>query len=162
MNVPQTRGLRIYVASSWRNQEHQNVVAALRNLGHDVYDFKNPPGKTGFSWSQTTVGKPSRPRDLKATLDDPVAVAGFREDMRHLRACDVCVFVAPAGLSASLELGWAAGAGKATIVYVPDDAYDNDGLDDRMRSFEPELMWKVASRIITRFEDLVEALRFAA
>ena len=34
---------KIYVASSWRNVFQQDVVAILRDLGHEVYDFKNPP-----------------------------------------------------------------------------------------------------------------------
>lgn len=33
---------KIYVASSWRNVFQQDVVDILRNLGHEVYDFKNP------------------------------------------------------------------------------------------------------------------------
>lgn len=33
---------KIYVASSWRNPFQQEVVNILRDLGHEVYDFKNP------------------------------------------------------------------------------------------------------------------------
>ena len=40
---------RIYVASSWRNQYYPAVVTRLREAGHEVYDFRNPPhGGTGF------------------------------------------------------------------------------------------------------------------
>ena len=43
----------IYVASSWRNQYQQRVVSLLRELGHEVYDFRNPsPDNHGFSWSE--------------------------------------------------------------------------------------------------------------
>ena len=43
----------IYVASSWKNVQQSWVVIFLRHLGHEVYDFKNPPhGDTGFHWSQ--------------------------------------------------------------------------------------------------------------
>ena len=42
---------RIYVASSWRNGYYPEVVAKLREAGHDVYDFRNPPsGAPGFKW----------------------------------------------------------------------------------------------------------------
>ena len=34
---------KIYVASSWRNEYYPEVVAKLREAGHDVYDFRNPP-----------------------------------------------------------------------------------------------------------------------
>ena len=44
--------MKIYVASSWRNKWFPGVVRALRNAGHDVYDFRNPPdGGSGFRWS---------------------------------------------------------------------------------------------------------------
>lgn len=43
---------RIYVASSWRCTEQPAVVQALRDQGHEVYDFRNPPGKSGFGWSE--------------------------------------------------------------------------------------------------------------
>ena len=34
---------KIYVASSWRNGVYPEVVAKLREAGHEVYDFRNPP-----------------------------------------------------------------------------------------------------------------------
>lgn len=41
---------KIYVASSWRNSFQLDVVSFLRNEGHEVYDFKNPPhGNGGFN-----------------------------------------------------------------------------------------------------------------
>ena len=42
---------RIYLASSWRNMQQPALVAWLRDIGHEVYDFRNPgPGDNGFSW----------------------------------------------------------------------------------------------------------------
>ena len=42
--------LSIYVASSWRNKYISEVVNKLREAGHDVYDFRNPPsGILGLS-----------------------------------------------------------------------------------------------------------------
>ena len=38
---------KIYVASSWRNVFQQDVVDILRDLGHEVYDFKNPTHSNG-------------------------------------------------------------------------------------------------------------------
>ena len=37
--------MKIYVASSWRNERQPDVVQALRNAGHDVYDFRHPHGE---------------------------------------------------------------------------------------------------------------------
>ena len=46
---------KIYVASSWRNEYYPEVVAKLREAGHDVYDFRNPPsGDPGFKWSSVS------------------------------------------------------------------------------------------------------------
>lgn len=42
----------IYVASSWRNQYYPEVVKRLKDEGHDVFDFWNPPhGGGGFLWT---------------------------------------------------------------------------------------------------------------
>ena len=42
---------KIYVASSWRNQYYPEVVNKLREFGHEVYDFRNPPHDHGaFMW----------------------------------------------------------------------------------------------------------------
>lgn len=45
--------MKIYVASSWKNNYQPGVVAHLRENGFEVYDFKNPgPHDKGFGWSQ--------------------------------------------------------------------------------------------------------------
>ena len=35
--------MHLYIASSWRNTYYPNVVTALREAWHEVYDFRNPP-----------------------------------------------------------------------------------------------------------------------
>ena len=40
---------KIYVASSWRNEYYPEVVAKLREAGHEVYDFRNPPSPSSAS-----------------------------------------------------------------------------------------------------------------
>lgn len=50
----------VYVASSWRNSVQPVVCQALASAGVEHYDFKNPPGGTGFSWREVkTAGEPS-------------------------------------------------------------------------------------------------------
>lgn len=113
--------MKIYVASSWRNEFQPLVCAELREDDHDVYDFRHPePGNDGFSWraihpdwQNWTV-----PQYLEA-LRHPIAEHGFGLDMDALKAADVCIMVMPCGMSASLETGYAVGAGKPTAVYVP-------------------------------------------
>lgn len=50
--------MRVYVASSWRNSLQPSVVEALRAEGHEVYDFRNPPERTGFGWGQVIEDLP--------------------------------------------------------------------------------------------------------
>lgn len=142
--------MKIYVASSWRNPLHPGVVDALRADGHEVYDFRNPPNRSGFSWRQVSDVPVSdwTPAEWRNVLAHPVAEAGFEADMGALRACDVCVLVLPCGRSAHLELGWAAGAGKRTFVLAAPT------LD------EPELMVKMCNGgIVLSIAELQDALR---
>ncbi len=139
--------MNIYVASSWRNNIQQKIVALLRLHGYQVYDFKNPrPGDNGFHWSEIEPSwKTWSPQQFRDSLNHPVAVAGFMSDMDALKACDVCVLVLPCGRSAHLEAGWAAGAQKPMVILLS----DND---------EPELMYKVTPYICTDEQELLIAL----
>lgn len=42
----------VYVASSWRNPMQPMICETLKVAGIDHYDFRNPEGGTGFSWSE--------------------------------------------------------------------------------------------------------------
>lgn len=126
--------MNIYVASSWRNNYQPEVVAQLRSDGHTVYDFKD---SEGFHWSEVDKSWKhwiSSISDYLTGLQHPAAIRGYNRDMKALQECDVCVYVMPCGVSASLEAGWAAGAGKLLIVYVPE-----------LR--EPDLMVKMAALV---------------
>lgn len=150
--------MRIYVASSWRNERQPAVVEALRGAGYDVYDFRNPaPGDHGFSWGQCcgderdvigmvprALTNPQRFRD--EVLTHPVAVAAFDKDMCALVSADVTVLVLPCGRSAHLELGYATGVGQHTVVL----------LDDPMS--EPELMYLMNTTLCTSTEEVLEVL----
>lgn len=104
---------RIYLASSWRNEDQQRIVELLRAAGHEVYDFKNPPNRSGFGWESVNEGwKGWSPREYVEALEHPVAEAGFAADFEAMQWADTCVLLLPAGASAALELGWCAGAGK--------------------------------------------------
>lgn len=144
--------MRVYVASSWRNERQPAVVEALRGAGHWVYDFRNPdPGDCGFSWTQCAPG-PSYLTDPNLFRDNvlqhPRAQEGFAKDMQALKAADVTVLVLPCGRSAHLELGYATGAGQRTVVL----------LDDPMS--EPELMYLMNSVICVSMEEMLHAVLF--
>ena len=137
--------MKIYVASSWRCPYYPEVVVALRSLGHDVYDFRNPaPGQHGFAWSEIDLDWTRwDPHTFRTALGVGVACRGFGLDMAALALCDACVAVLPCGRSAHLELGYAIGAGKRTAVYVPEGV-----------NFEPELMYKMLDAILITPEEL--------
>lgn len=141
--------MRIYVATSWRNAFQPTVVEALRADGHDVYDFRHPAeGDHGFSWREVHPDWAEwTPAQYLEGLKHPASERGFSYDMNALRACDACVMVMPCGMSASLEAGWAKGAGKVLIVYVP-------GLR------EPDLMVKMADLITVDLDAVRRLLRF--
>jgi hypothetical protein len=149
--------LKIYVASSWRNQSQPAVVRALREAGHAVYDFHRPEAvydardvdEGGFSWGDIdpnfTAWTAQRFRD---SLSEPVVEQGFARDMDALRECDACLMLQPCGRSAALELGWAAGAGKLTLVLLADQ--------------EPELMLKMAHHFCLTIDEVLETLAAVA
>lgn len=140
--------MKIYVASSWRNNRQPEVVRFLRKLGYDVYDFKNPkPGDSGFHWSDIDPEwKNWTPHQFRKGLEHNLAKDGFASDMKALEECDVCVLVTPCGRSAHLELGHANGKGKKTIILMESAS-------------EPELMYRMIGHIVVGFGELEEALR---
>ena len=79
---------KVYVASSWRNPYQPNVVARLREAGHEVYDFRNPaenPG--GFHWADVDARwQEWTAREYIGHLDHPVAEKGFQADFRAMEA----------------------------------------------------------------------------
>ena len=141
--------MRIYLASSWRNQNQPAAVVALRDAGHEVYDFRNPaPGDNGFAWSEVDRDwlDWSPDRFLERLLNSPRAADGFAKDKAALDWCEACVLLLPSGRSAHLEAGYVTGQGKPTVVLL-----DEQG-------FEPELMYLLAAEIVTTLPAVVTAL----
>lgn len=150
----------VYVASSWRNMMQSGVCAALKAAGIDHYDFKNPEGGTGFSWKQVrpdydgpratteirAKGADWEPvEDYLAMVRHPVAIKGYESDFAAMQRADTFVMVLPCGKSAHLELGWAVGARKRTIILLEDPV-------------EPELMYRMVDEMYTSLFDLLGAL----
>ena len=138
---------RIYVASSWRNQYFPEVVTRLREVGHEVYDFRNPPhGGAGFHWTDVDPDAPNWTYAQYAEgLHHPLAERQFQADIDALTWADTCVLVLPCGRSAHTEAGWMAGAGKRVLAYIPE-------------MVEPELMYKLFDAVAGSLDELVEKL----
>lgn len=144
---------KIYLASSWRNQQQPEVLAMLRGMGHEVYDFRNPvPGNAGFSWRECQMewGEEIDMHDMALYIrhitNNPAAQEGFKLDRDALHWCDTCVLLLPCGRSAHLEAGYAMGQGKETFVVLSKDG------------FEPELMYLLGHHICETPSDLHVAL----
>ena len=140
--------MKIYVATSWKNILQPAVVAALRSLSQEVYDFRHPvKGDDGFSWSEIDPNWTNWTNEqyLEA-LEHSAAKRGFKFDMDALEACDMCILVLPCGRSAHLELGYAQGANKRTMILLQQDN----------RDVEAELMYKMVDRIVTTFDDMLK------
>ena len=128
--------MNIYVASSWRNSHQPGVVHQLRELGCEVYDFRNPPQRSGFGWEALAEDwQDWTVPQFIAHLDHPVAQQGFDSDFTAMQAADALVLVLPCGRSAHLEAGWAVGAGTPTAILILDP-------------MEPELMYRMADTIV--------------
>lgn len=138
--------VKIYVASSWRNERQPRVIELLRTAGYEVYDFRNPrDGDNGFHWSEIDPAwKRWSPEQYREGLRHPVAENGFQSDMIAMQWADVFVGVQPFGRSASLEMGWAAGMGKRTLLLLDEG--------------EPELMVKMLDHFCCDFDELLSVL----
>lgn len=139
---------KIYLASSWRNIRQPDLVNLLRDRGHEVYDFRNPPhGRGGFAWAEIDANWQAWTADeYRDALSTPIAQAGFNSDFDGMKWADVCVLLLPSGRSAHLEAGWMAGAGKPVYVLTRDGE-------------EPELMALLLSGIATSERELLTFLR---
>lgn len=140
--------MRIYVASSWRNEFYPEVVQTLSEAGYDVYDFRNPPqGGNGFRWSDIDPDYDKwTPDEYRDNMSHPLAAAQLKNDIEALQECNACVLVLPCGRSAHTEAGWMAGAGKKVVVFMPCIQ-------------EPELMYGLFESVCTNYEELINSLK---
>jgi hypothetical protein len=125
------------------------VVTRLREAGHEVYDFRNPPhGGAGFHWTDIDPNAPAWTYAQYAEgLHHPLAERQFQADIDALTWADTCVLVLPCGRSAHTEAGWMAGAGKRVIAYIPE-------------MVEPELMYKLFDGVAGSLDELVGKVCF--
>ena len=131
------------MASSWRNSLQPEVVSKLLSLGHDVYDFRNPGrDEDGFDWAWVDIHwEEWTPSEYQEALGHPLAEKGFRLDREAMNWADTFLLLLPCGASAHLEAGWAIGAGKPTLIYVP-------------ARTEAEMMYKMASKVAITWEEV--------
>lgn len=138
--------MKIYVASSWRNERQPEIVKSLREAGHEVYDFREPaPGERGFHWSDIDPAwKEWTPEQFRESLQHPIATHGVGRDLAGMAWADAFLLLMPCGRSAHLELGWAIGQGKLTLILLSDG--------------EPELMYALVHHLCVSMEEVLQRL----
>lgn len=138
---------KIYLASSWRNPYQPQVLALLREAGHEVYDFRNPePGNNGFAWGDMDRRwQEWEPSEYREALQHPIAQDGFALDYGAMRWADTGVLLLPSGRSAHIEAGYFNGAGKELHILL-------------LEPQEPELMYLMATGIHLNDDELIKAL----
>ena len=74
--------MKVYVASSWRNERYPEVVKALAADGHTVYDFRNTKPEGGaFNWEQIDPAwEWWNTKYYLAALQHPLAIRAFGHD----------------------------------------------------------------------------------
>lgn len=163
---------KIYVASSWRNEQQPNVVKSLRLAGHCVYDFRNPTDPQGpfghlsqeipdrgFHWSEVSPDwKSWGVSQFRNGLKHGIAQTGFEKDMRGLRWADTIVLLLKSGKSAHLEAGWACGWRDCATAYFPEGSIEKQVYAYIPNEIEPELMYGMMDGIAEYMDELLDYL----
>jgi hypothetical protein len=97
--------MRIYIASSWKNQHAVEMLTALlREQGHEI-----------VSWVENNYGENHNHVTKKFSFEDwvnsPEADQSFEFDTKGATQSDLVIYVAPSGKDAAAEVGaaWASG-----------------------------------------------------
>lgn len=138
--------MRVYVASSWKNEHLDLVNNVLRGAGHETYDFREDGG---FHWSHVIPDWKERDLTIEEVflgMHHPIARAGFERDKANLDWCEAIVLVLPCGRSAHLELGYCIGQGKRSVIVYTEEPP------------QPDLMHNLADYLVPGMASLLEVL----
>lgn len=134
---------RVYVIGSLRNPDVPRVADALRSTTTTVFDDWHAAGPDADTcWREYEQARGITYRDA---LRGPVANNNFNFDKKWLDWADTGVLVLPCGKSGHLELGYLAGRGARTFVYMPEEP--TEGWD---------LMYKLANDVVFDIDTLRE------
>jgi len=129
--------LKIYLASSWKNEELVKIIAeVLRQRGHEVDCFCDESGgRYVFRW--TDHFEIIEDANVFSFLTLPEAKKAFEEDKKWIDWSDAVVMIFPCGNSSHLEGGYAKGCGKKLYIWgnFPSGYFENmygfaDGIFD--------------------------------
>jgi len=112
--------IRIYIASSWKNQEAVLELAEkLEAVGFEVDAFCRITDKRySFYWSEFVDDEVTLlDYDALSFIDDPKVQRAFREDKSWLDWANCVIMLMPCGRSSHMEAGYAKGRGKLLYIY---------------------------------------------
>ncbi len=138
--------MKLYTASSWRNERYPDIVEELIYAGHRIYDFR--ASNHWFKWEQIDEKWESWNNEqfIKA-LDHPLSRRAFGSDHRGMEWADVCVLVLPCGKSAHIEAGYMKGKGKKLYILLGGE------------TTRAELTYSIADGIFRSTPELLGVLR---
>ena len=142
--------LKIYLASSWKNKEYEQVLNTLRLEGYETYDFKHPENKelSSFDWENLDKECDSwNCSDFRKALNHPETIKAFNKDFQAMQEADFCVLLLPCGRSAHSEARWMKGNGKKVFIL------------DLSENPKPELMYRMYDDYLTETMDLIERIK---
>jgi len=127
--------VKIYIASSWKNQEAVLFLASkLENEGFEVDAFcRATDTRYAFHWSELVDNEDDlKYYDAIEMLADPRTQRAFKEDRKWLDWSDTVIMLMPCGRSSHLEGGYAKGQGKRLYIYgyFPKGEFDMYGFAD--------------------------------
>jgi hypothetical protein len=109
---------KVYIGGSLSNPEIIRITKLIQEEYDAFSSWVTPGPDADEHWRdyEKELGY-----SYREALRRPAAQNIFEFDKKHIDAADVFVMVMPCGKSAHLELGYAAGTGKRTIVYMPEE-----------------------------------------
>ena len=100
--------MKIYIASSWRNQHAVEMLTEhLRNMGHEVVSFIEKAAKD--------EGRGDLEFDVEAWIHSDDGYEKFLYDTAGATKSDLVIYVGPSGTDAWAEIGAAWGCGRSIL-----------------------------------------------
>lgn len=134
----------VYLVGALKNPDIPQLAKTLREEGYEVFaEWHNAGPRADMHWQDHEKFKGS---SYKEALAGPHVENVFYYDQAYIDLADIVVLVMPAGKSGHLELGYAAGGGKKTIILLDEEPARYD------------IMPRFADTICNNVSELIEEL----
>ena len=139
--------MKLYTASSWRNEKYSSVVELLLFEGHRIYNFRD--ANSWFKWEEIDEKWESWNNiQFVQALSHPLSKKAFSADFRGMQWADACVLIMPCGKSAHIEAGYMKGKGKPLYILLDGEATRAEltySIADGIFESVPQLLQRLAS-----------------